>query len=66
MKIKIKNEDGIETLEVDADATVSEALSKIDINEETVIVERDGKIISSVEKLKDKDTLELISVVSGG
>lgn len=47
-------------------AVVAEALKKSKINPETVLVRRKDEIILETEKLKDKDNLELLSVVSGG
>ncbi|MDO8655801.1 MAG: MoaD/ThiS family protein [Nanoarchaeota archaeon] len=45
---------------------VSDLLKEMNINPETVIVVRDGEVITEKEILKDKDKIELLSVISGG
>lgn len=54
------------TIEVDENSSVKDLLSKMDINPVTVIVSRDNNIILEDEKIKDKDKIKLISVISGG
>jgi len=54
------------TVEVDNNASVKDLLNKMDINPVTVIVSRDNNIILEDEKIKDKDKIKLISVISGG
>lgn len=54
------------TIEVDNNASVKDLLNKMDINPVTVIVSRDNNIILEDEKIKDKDKIKLISVISGG
>lgn len=46
--------------------TVLELLRQVQINPETVIVVREGEVITEKEILKDKDKIELLSVISGG
>ncbi|MBU0456513.1 MAG: MoaD/ThiS family protein [Nanoarchaeota archaeon] len=46
--------------------TVKELLLQLDINPETVIVTKDNEVITEEELLKDKDRLEILSVISGG
>ena len=53
-------------IEIDENSSVKDLLIKININPVTVIVSRDDNIILEDEKLKDKDNLKLISVISGG
>lgn len=45
---------------------VKSLLAKLKINPETVIIARNNEIIIEEEILKDKDKLEILSVVSGG
>jgi len=49
-----------------AGTTLSELLRAININPETVIVVREGEVITEEEILYDKDKVELLSVISGG
>ena len=46
--------------------TVKELLDFLKVNPEVVIVTRNNEIILPEEKLKNKDKIELLSVVSGG
>ncbi len=64
MAVKIVHGNG--SSEVDGIRTVEEAVRAVDVNPETVIVEKDGELVSLDEILKDGDKLELINVVSGG
>ncbi|MBI2665945.1 MoaD/ThiS family protein [Candidatus Woesearchaeota archaeon] len=46
--------------------TVQELLLKLKINPETVIVVRNNEVITEDCLLKNKDIVELLSVISGG
>ncbi len=46
--------------------TVSDLLKQLKINPEVVIVVRNNEVITEDEILNDNDTIELLSVVSGG
>ncbi len=68
MKISVfydreKKEKIIETAN---NSSVRDLLAKMRINPVTVIVSRDNNIITEDEKLKDKDKIRIISVISGG
>ena len=45
---------------------VSQILKALDINPETVLVIKDGEILTRDHIVKDSDEIEIISVVSGG
>ena len=45
---------------------VADLLKEIRINPETVIVVREGEVLTEKEILFDKDKIELLSVISGG
>ncbi len=47
-------------------ATVQDLLLKLSLNPVTVLVVRDGKVLVEIQHLEDKDTLKILSVVSGG
>ena len=49
-----------------SNSLVSDLLEKMKINPVTVIVSRENNIITEDEKLKDKDKIRIISVISGG
>lgn len=46
--------------------TVNELLKQHRINPETVIVTRNGKLVTDDSRLGDKDEVEVLQVVSGG
>lgn len=68
MKINVSydRESKEKTIELAGNPSVKDLLTKIEINPETVIVSRNDEIITLDEKLKDKDKIKLISVISGG
>ena len=46
--------------------TVKDLLQQLNLNTEAVIVVKNNEVITEDEILKDKDKLELLSVISGG
>jgi thiamine biosynthesis protein ThiS len=44
----------------------SDLLEKLKINPETVLIARNGTIITEKDELKDADAVSILSVVSGG
>ncbi len=46
--------------------TVSQLLKRLKINPETVIVARNSELVTETEKLKNSDSVKLLSVISGG
>lgn len=62
MKVKINDK----SFELKADSNVFEALSAANVNPETVLVKRNSKLIPHDAKLNDGDSLETITVISGG
>ena len=65
MKIKVFIERTDEKKSVQAKTPI-EALEKLNINPNTVIITRNKEIITEDTKLKKNDYLELLSVISGG
>ena len=45
---------------------VKDLLVKFDINPESVIVVRNKEVITEDERLEDSDSVDILSVVSGG
>jgi len=62
MRLKINNKDK----EIEFSGKIKELLKKENINPETIVVIKNGEVISEDERVKNEDELELISVVSGG
>ena len=46
--------------------TVNELLKELKLNKETVIVVRNGELVTEEESLKNSDKVKILSVVSGG
>jgi sulfur carrier protein ThiS len=51
---------------VKSGANIGDVLEKIGINRETVIVRLGGEIVPETEKLKDKEGIEILRIISGG
>lgn len=52
--------------EVRPGMTVRAALLKLDISPESVLVTREGELLTDAELIRDGDRLRLIPVISGG
>jgi len=68
MKIKVSydRENKEKTINIANNISVKGLLKKLEINPVTVLVSRNNTIILEDEKLKDKDDIKIISVISGG
>ena len=55
-----------EKKEILFDGPVHELLDKLGINKESVIVVREGELLTHDDLLKDSDSVKIMSVVSGG
>lgn len=55
-----------ETYSLKKGSRIIDLLNDLGLNVETVVVERNGKIVPEEEKLSDDDELVIIPVVSGG
>jgi sulfur carrier protein ThiS len=66
MKITVEILGKKRKIEVPEKAKVIDAVKKINVNPETVIVKRGKEILLEDEALKKNDEIELIKIVSGG
>ena len=67
MEITIFNERKKSTEKVHfSGTTVQELLHQLKINAETVLVTRNNEVLTEEEIVQEKDTLEILSVISGG
>lgn len=64
MKIFIEREQREEDLNFNGKA--SKLLEKIMVNPQTVLIIRNGKLVTEDQKLENADEIKLMSVVSGG
>ncbi len=46
--------------------TVLELLTKLKINPTTIIITKNGELVTEEEKVTEKDEIKLLSVISGG
>lgn len=46
--------------------TVSELLEQLQVNPETVLVSRDGQLLVVSDEVSPRDTIQILSVISGG
>ena len=61
-RLKFRNQE----FKVNAGMTVRDALLKIDIQPDTVLITRSGELITDDEILREGDEIKLIAVISGG
>jgi sulfur carrier protein ThiS len=54
------------TWEVKPGSTVRHIIEAADLNPESILAVRDGKLINDATLTKDGDTIKLVAVVSGG
>jgi len=52
--------------EVKAGMTIRHALEKLGISSESVLVTRQGQLLTDDEVLKEEDVIRLVAVISGG
>ncbi len=64
MQVHIEREKRTE--EIKFSGTVTELLKKIKVNPETVLVTRNGELLTTEELVSDKDKINILSVISGG
>jgi sulfur carrier protein ThiS len=66
MKITAELQGRKHRLELRAKAKAIDAVKKLGVNPETVLVKRKKEIITDDETLENNDELEIIKIVSGG
>lgn len=54
------------TISEQGNCTGAELLKKLGINATTILLVRNGEVILEEEHLDDSDTIQILSVVSGG
>lgn len=62
-KVFIEKENKTVTVEAE---TVKEILEKLNINKETIIIAKNNELVTEDSKVSKKDTIKLLSVISGG
>jgi len=64
--VKIQRTRQEKRIDIANNASASDVLKKMNINPTVVIITRNKEVITEDTILKNKDTLELLSVISGG
>lgn len=64
--MKIFIEKNKETIEKKFSGKVKELLSTLKINSESVLVVRNGELITEEDSVENSDTVKILSVISGG
>jgi sulfur carrier protein ThiS len=54
------------TWEVKPGSTVRHIIERADLNPESILAVRDGKLVNDATITQDGDTIKLVAVVSGG
>ena len=66
LNVYIEREKKKTEVELKENSTVKDLMSKLNVNPVTVVISKNGKIVTEIAKLKDKDKIEFFSVVGGG
>jgi len=66
INVFIDKENKNDKIELQENSIVKDLLIKLDINPVTVIVSRNNELVLEEEKLKEKDEIKILSVISGG
>jgi len=65
ISVEFERENKKQTVEFTG-VTVKEFLKQLEVNEQSVLVVRNGEVLTSDITLQSKDFLKLLSVISGG
>ena len=60
IKVFLGNENSSRAVEVTKSQTIESLLKKLKINSQTVIVMKNGEVVSEQDSLKEKDTLKIV------
>ena len=65
MKLIIEKENKVKNIKI-AKISVKDLLNKLKLSQNTVLVIRNNELVAEDEIVSDKDTVKIMSVVSGG
>jgi len=66
VEVFIERENAKKTVELDGNTKVIDLLKTLNINPVSVIVSKNGEVVIEDTLIKDKDKIDIYSVVSGG
>jgi sulfur carrier protein len=64
MRVRLRNPD--REVDVSGGRLLQEVLAELDVNPDTVLVIRDGELITRETRVGEEDALEIRPVISGG
>ena len=53
-------------VELKSGSTIKDLIKELKLNPVTVVISKNGEIVTELAKLKDKDKVDFLSVVGGG
>ncbi len=63
---KLVDEGSCRNMKISDQAKISNLLEKLDKNLESVVVKRNGMVVTEEEELSNGDEIEVVPIVSGG
>jgi thiamine biosynthesis protein ThiS len=66
VKVKIVGQRSAREVRVPQKTRIADLLNRLGQNRETVVVSLNGKIVAEEERLADGDSVEILTVVTGG
>lgn len=66
IQVRIERENKTVSLEVDTNISIKDIIKQFNLNPVEVVSAVNGEIVTDSYKIKDKDNVEFLSVVSGG
>ncbi|MBU2496648.1 MAG: MoaD/ThiS family protein [Nanoarchaeota archaeon] len=66
IKVFLEKQNKEKNVSINENSTIRELMKILEINASEVIVVRNNEIITEKEKIKPKDTIKFLSVISGG
>lgn len=66
VRVKMVGQRTTRRLRVESRTSIADLLDQLGQNRETVVVRLNGKIVAEEERLKNRDLVEILPVVTGG
>ena len=66
MKVRFVPENKVRTVNVEGKVRIKDILKLLNINLETVVVVRGGKVVTEDEFVSDEDEITILKAISGG
>jgi len=66
VEVKVIGQRAARKIKVPQKTRIADLLDQLDQNRETVVVRLNGKVVAEEERLADGDSVEILTVVTGG